>query len=158
MSPDEAFVVSVLHALSAVGLEAIFVGNAAAAMQGVPVTTQDIDLLVRDTPINREKIERFCAALALAKPVSAGALTQTETILGGPWPIDLVFDRLSGGLEFASIRSRCREIEIADVTAKVASLADIIRSKEAANRAKDVAALPMLRDALRVIEQLEKQK
>jgi hypothetical protein len=35
---------------------------------------------------------------------------------------------------------------------KVASLADIIRSKQAAGRAKDLAALPLLRQTLDEIE------
>jgi hypothetical protein len=43
----------------------------------------------------------------------------------------------------------------AGLTVSVASLADIIRSKEAAGRPKDQAALPALRATL---EQLERQK
>ena len=35
-----------------VGLDAIVIGNSAAALHGVPVTTQDIDIFVRDTPRN----------------------------------------------------------------------------------------------------------
>ncbi len=157
MSPDESFIVQILRALQTSGLEAIIVGNAAAAIQGAPVTTQDVDLLVRDTPVNRDKIVQFCAALGLAKPIEVSPLTTAQTILGGPWPIDLLFDRLVGGLEFASVRSRSKSIPIGDVTATVASLADVIRSKEVANRTKDQAVLPILRDALRVIEALEKK-
>ncbi len=44
---------------------------------------------------------------------------------------------------------------IADVTAVVASLEDIIRSKEAVARPKDLAVLPILRDALRVVHAIE---
>jgi len=157
MSPDEAFVVTILHALASTQLEAIIVGNAAAAILGVPVTTQDIDLLVRDTPSNREKIDKFCAALGAARPVAISELTTAQTILGAAWPVDLLFDRLIGGLEFASVRSRSRAIVIGDVTATVASLEDIIRSKEVANRPKDQAVLPLLRDALRVIQTLDKK-
>jgi hypothetical protein len=157
MSPDEAFVVTLLRELAACGLEAIIVGNAAAAIQGVPVTTQDVDLLVRDTPGNREKIERLCVALGASRPVAVSELSSAQTILGAAWPIDLLFDRLIGGLEFASVRSRSRSLPIGDVTAIVASLEDIIRSKEAANRPKDQAVLPLLRDALRVLEALEKK-
>ncbi len=154
MSPDEAFVVAVLQALSTVGLEAIIVGNTAAALQGVPITTQDIDLLVRDTPANRDKILRFCSTLGASRPVNVSELTSTQTILGCMWPIDLLYDQLIGGLEFASVRSRCRAVPIGDATAVVASLTDVIRSKEAANRPKDRAVLPLLRDALRVIDAL----
>ena len=157
MSPDETFIVTILRALEASGLEAIFVGNAAAAIQGVPVTTQDVDLLVRNTPANEEKILKFCSALGAARPVPVSELTSTQTILGAAWPVDLLFDRMIGGLEFASVRSRSRAVTIGDLTATVASLADVIRSKEAANRPKDQAVLPLLRDAQRVIEALEKK-
>jgi hypothetical protein len=57
MSSDEAFVVRVLAALKSAKLEAVVVGNVAAILQGVPVTTQDLDLLVRDTPRNQQKID-----------------------------------------------------------------------------------------------------
>ncbi len=131
MSPDEAFVVTILRALRAAGLEAIIVGNAAAAIQGAPVTTQDVDLLVRDTPRNREQLERFCEELGVARPVSIGPLTRSETILGGAWPIEILYDALSGDLAFASVRSRSKSVVRGDVTAIVASLEDVIRSKEA---------------------------
>src|ERR1044071_6685046 len=38
-------------------LEAIMVGNAAAAVQGVPVTTIDVDFLFRRTPANVRKLK-----------------------------------------------------------------------------------------------------
>ena len=62
---------------------------------------------------------------------------------------------MSGGLQFASVRSRSRSIAIGDLVATVAGLEDVIRSKEAAGRPKDLAVLPILRDALRVIQALE---
>jgi hypothetical protein len=158
MSPDEAFIVALLRALRAVDLEAIIVGNAAAAIQGAPVTTQDVDLLVRDTPRNREKLLRLSEILGAAKPVSIGPLTSAERISGGAWPVDILFETLPGNLGFASLRSRCRAVPIADVTATVASLEDVIRSKEAAGRPKDLAMLPILRDALRVINALDASK
>jgi hypothetical protein len=34
------------------GLEVVMIGNAAAALQGAPVTTIDIDFLFRKTPAN----------------------------------------------------------------------------------------------------------
>lgn len=157
MSPDEPFIVTVVRALSATRLEAIFVGNTAAALQGVPVTTQNIDLFVRDTPGNRDKILQFCTALGAARPVNVSELTSTQTILGCAWPIDLLYDQLIGGLEFASVRSRSHSIPLGDTTATVASLTDVIRSKEIADRPKDRAVLPLLRDALAVIKALKNQ-
>ena len=54
-----------------------------------------------------------------------------------------------------SIRSRCVEMPVGEHKALVASLEDVIRSKEAAGRPKDLAQLPILRDTLRVRRALE---
>jgi hypothetical protein len=158
MSPDEEFLVTLLRALQVASLEAIVVGNAGAALQGAPVTTQDVDLLIRDTALNRDKLLRFATALGAARPVEISELTSTQRIIGAAWPVDILFETMSGGLHFASVRSRAKTIAIGDVSATVASLEDIIRSKEAADRAKDHATLPILRDALRVIKLLETEK
>ncbi|HTJ42825.1 MAG TPA: hypothetical protein VL463_12065 [Kofleriaceae bacterium] len=155
MSPDEEFLTTLLKALNASGVEAIIVGNAGAALQGAPVTTQDVDLLVRDTPLNREKLETLSRALGAARPAAISELTTAVRITGAAFPIDILFDSMSGGLQFASVRSRSREVAVADVTATVASLDDIIRSKEAAGRPKDTAVLPILRDTLRVQQALD---
>lgn len=48
--------------LDAVGLEAILIGNAAAALHGAPVTTTDFDLLFRKTPRNMQKLKAFSTA------------------------------------------------------------------------------------------------
>jgi DNA-binding transcriptional ArsR family regulator len=150
MSSDESFLREVLAALERAGLDAIVVGSVAAVLHGAPVMTQDLDLLVRDTKKNREKIERLRAELKLSKPVSVSELSRAVTLLGGPVPIDIVFDALPGGLTFESLKSRATKIEIADAAALVASLEDVIASKEAAGRPKDAAQLPMLRETLRV--------
>lgn len=42
----------VVAALNRQKLEAVLIGNVAAAMQGAPVTTLDFDFMFRDTPAN----------------------------------------------------------------------------------------------------------
>jgi hypothetical protein len=44
-------------------LEAIMIGNAAAALQGAPVTTVDIDFFFRKTPANIKKLKAISAEL-----------------------------------------------------------------------------------------------
>ena len=52
------------------GLEAIMIGNAAAALHGAPVTTLDFDFLFRKTPGNLRKLKAVAKSLGamLLKP------------------------------------------------------------------------------------------
>jgi hypothetical protein len=156
MSPDETFLERLLAALDQVGLEALIVGSTAAVLQGAPVMTQDVDLLVRDTPLVRQKLEKLGEALKAARPAPVSELSSALTILGGELPVDVLFDALPGGLRFASLKSRAVKIPVGERTATVATLADVIASKAAAGRPKDLAQLPILRDTLKIITALEK--
>lgn len=149
MSSDEAFVLQVLAALRVVKLEAIVVGNVAAILQGAPVTTQDIDLLVRNTPRNKEKIAALGSVLgARARRISTLTRTLRIDLPGGT--VDLLFDEISGGLKFESLRARSVRLSLMNEQAIVARLEDVIASKTAADRPKDRAQLPTLRDTLKV--------
>ena len=53
----------ILAALAEVRLEAILIGNAAAAIHGAPVTTLDFDFMFRATPGNITKLKRFARRL-----------------------------------------------------------------------------------------------
>src|SRR5437763_4630206 len=53
----EPFLRLVARALSNRRLEAVLIGNAAAALQGSPVTTLDLDFMFRKTPTNLRKIK-----------------------------------------------------------------------------------------------------
>ncbi len=152
MSSDELFLCTLLRALAAERLEAIIVGSTAAVIQGAPVMTQDVDLLLRDTPRNRVKLRALCARLD-AHPV-ANDLAAVQTLVGADVPVDVIFDHLPGGLRFESIRARSRTVDIAGQKAVVADLADVVASKRAANRPKDRAQLPILEETLRVRDAL----
>ncbi|HEX4455294.1 MAG TPA: hypothetical protein VH143_30750 [Kofleriaceae bacterium] len=154
---DESFLAELAAALRRVRLEAIVVGNVASILAGAPVLTQDVDLLVRDTPPNRRKLIKLAEAIGGVGPESISELTSTERIYGAAVPVDILYDRLIGGLTFASIRSRAREERVGRETLVVASLEDVIKSKTAAGRAKDRAALPILNDTLAVRRALAKK-
>ena len=53
----------VARAIKGVGLEAVLIGNAAAALQGAPVTTVDLDFFYRRTPRNVAKLKRLARVL-----------------------------------------------------------------------------------------------
>ena len=156
MSFDEEFLDRLVEALGGVQLEAIIVGNVAGLLQGAPVSTRVVELLVCDTPLNRKKLRRLAENLGGVGPEEISPLTSAQRILGTAVPIDILFNEISGGLKFESLRSRSSKILIRRHSATVASLADVIHSKEAAGRPKDLAQLPILRDTLRVRHALEK--
>jgi hypothetical protein len=62
MSFDESFLAELLEALSGSGLDVVLIGNAAAILHGVPVMTQDVDLMVRDHRRLEEKLKQFAKA------------------------------------------------------------------------------------------------
>lgn len=150
MSSDEGFLERILRAAAAARLEVIVVGSTAAVLQGAPVMTQDVDLLIRDTDRNRRKLERFCAEMGDAAQVRPSELSRAVKLLGLDVPIDILFDRLPTGQSFEALRSRAVRLTLGEHRAMVASLEDVIASKEQAGRDKDRAQLPILRATLEV--------
>ncbi|TMB34547.1 MAG: hypothetical protein E6J62_10345 [Deltaproteobacteria bacterium] len=59
-------------------LEAVVIGNSASMLNGAPVTTQDIDLLVRDTKANRRKLARFAEEIGGSSPRRVSELSNVE--------------------------------------------------------------------------------
>jgi hypothetical protein len=90
-------------------------------------------------------------------PAPVSELTNTDRIYGAAVQIDILYDSIPPKLKFESVRSRAERMEIGGHKLTVAALADVIRSKEAANRPKDRGALPILRDTLAVKMALAKR-
>ena len=66
--------------------------------------------------------------------------------------LDLAF-RPAGTQGYSDLRRDATTAQLYDVTVHIASLADVIRSKQAANRPKDQRVLPTLREILATREQ-----
>lgn len=136
---------SIVSALHLAKLEAILIGNAAAAMQGAPVTTLDFDFCYRLTATNERKLEVFAHALGATlsrphEPVSRLVRIEDPT---RSLQADFLDDE-SIDMRFASLRSRAAEVSFGDRTLWVASLDDIIEGKIRANRPKDQAVLHVI--------------
>jgi len=149
MSHDEVLLEKVIKTLRKVKLEAIVVGNVAAALHGVPVMTQDIDLFVRDTVLSREKIKKFAEDLGLSLYRRDEAISEVITAENPEIVVDFLF-RLSPSQKFESIRSRAKRIKIGRHYCLVADLEDILKSKKSADRLKDRAVLKLIEDTLKV--------
>jgi hypothetical protein len=130
-------------------LEAVMVGNAAAALHGAPVTTLDVDFMFRKTPANVAKLKAVARSFdaTVFKPYyPASDLFRISNEDSG---IQLDFmSRLHGIRSFEGLRSRAESVYFGEHELKVASLADIIKSKRAAGRDRDLAVLPILQKTL----------
>jgi hypothetical protein len=157
MSFDESFLSELVDALAQVKLQVVFVGNAAAILHGVPVLTQDVDLMVREHPQLPKKLQRFAEIFKVTLTQPYEPFSKIIRAVGRPVGVDFVL-ALSSGKSFESIRSRATRVRIGRRLLWVAALEDIIAAKEAAGRAKDKATLPILKDALRVKNAMEKEK
>jgi predicted nucleotidyltransferase len=141
---------SVVAALAEVRLEAILIGNAAAAIQGAPVTTVDFDFMFRATPTNLAKLKKFATrmdAVILRPYYPTSALYR---VMNDDWGLQADFmPAVHGVKSFNSLRSRAEKIELSGCPLWVAHLADIIASKRAAARPRDKAVLDVLEKTLR---------
>lgn len=158
MSVDDSVLATIAEAAARVKLEFVLVGNAAAALQDAPVMTQDFDLFVRYTPRNLEKIRAFAQTLNadILQPYDPVSRMMRLLARKTEIPVDFVFD-LSSRAKFESVRSRSTKIAIGKHAVRVASLEDIIAAKEAANRPKDRATLPILKATLRTRKAMERE-
>lgn len=156
MSSDEAFLAELARALQRAELEVLIVGSMAAALQGANVMTQDVDLLIRDTHLNRNRLARLCDALG-CRAVRLSPLTETVSLAGLAVGVDVMFDCLPNGPRFEQLRARAIDVSLGDLIVKAASLEDVIAAKEAANRPKDRAQLDALRQTLAVRKRLAEE-
>jgi hypothetical protein len=131
-------------------LDVVLIGNAAAALQGSPVTTLDIDFMFRSTAGNLRKLR------GIARDLGA-------TVLRPYYPVSQLFRvardsdglqvdfmaRIDGIRSYQGLRARAVSMTLAGHELLIADLADIIRSKAAAGRPQDLAVLPILRKTQR---------
>ena len=141
---------SVVAALAEVRLEAILIGNAAAALQGAPVTTVDFDFMFRATSPNLTKLKRFAQRLEAVILRPYYPASNLYRVVNDDRGLQADFMPVIHGVKsFNSLRSRAEKIELAGHEVWVADLADIIASKRAAGRARDKAVLEVLEATLR---------
>ncbi len=145
----EPLLLAIARAMSRCRLDAVLIGNAAAALQGSPVTTMDFDFMFRKTSTNMTKLKRVAddlGAIVLRPYYPASQLYRMTRDRDG-LQIDFMA-RIHGVRSFEALRNRSTEVSFGDSALRVASLADIIRSKERAGREQDLAVLPILRRTL----------
>lgn len=139
------------------GVDYVLIGGLAAVLHGSPLPTVDADICPSSAPDN---LKRLAGAL-----VELDARIRTPDTAGGvPFPRDATF---LSGVNLLNLVTRVGDLDLSFTPAgtagyddlaedaiamsiqgtrvRVASLDAVIRSKEAANRAKDQRTLPTLR-------------
>ena len=141
----------IAEAFSKYGVEFLFLGKGGAIILGYPGATQDVDLFPKKSPENAEGILKALSDLnfplteAVAQDIRSGK--DFVQIKNGPYELDLIF--APDGIEsFDAANSRRHLID----GLPVANIRDIIASKKAANREKDLVDLPLLEDFLQEFE------
>jgi hypothetical protein len=142
--------VRLARALAAARLEAVLVGNAAAALHGAPVTTVDFDFMFRKTPTNLRKLKRVATELAAVILRPYYPASDLFRVVNDDVGLQADFmARLDGVRSFEALRARSEPVTLGGTDLLVADLEDVIRSKRAANRPRDRAALEVLLATLR---------
>ncbi len=120
-------------------LDVVMIGNAAAAIQGSPVTTLDVDFMFQKTSTNLRKLKALADdldAMVLRPFYPASQLYRVTRDRDG---LQLDFmAKIDGIRSFESLRSRARPVSFGGHDLLVAALRDIIKSKERAGREQDL--------------------
>lgn len=122
----------------------LIVGLSAAALQGAPVVTQDVDLW-----FERLDDPKLTAALLNVGGAYVALTMLTPPMLAGEGLelFDLVLS-MSGLESFEVEWGGAIELTIGDVPARVLPLTRVLASKRAANRAKDRLVIPVLEEVV----------
>lgn len=157
MSPRQQFqpeqAAEIARAFDAEGVDYLFIGKSAAILLGYPAITQDVDVFPARTHANGTNIVSALRKLGfpleteLEKAITQGYdFVQIKT---GPFDVDLVFAP-DGIKSFAEAKARSLVVQ----GFRIANLRDVIASKRASGREKDLIDLPLLE---RFREEYEKQ-
>lgn len=147
--PEQARIVAEVFA--AHGIEYLFIGKSGAILLGYPGATQDVDLFPKKSADNGRRIitalEEIGFALTAsdrADIISGKAFVQVSS---GPFDVDLVF--APDGIDSYDAAAR-RSVRVENFP--VMAIADIIASKRAAGRRRDLAEIDLLEEFRREFE------
>ncbi|MCU0664898.1 MAG: hypothetical protein MUC50_21560 [Myxococcota bacterium] len=139
------FLRQIAAALQEVRLEAVLIGNAAAALRGAPVTTLDFDFMFRKSRGNIVKLKRLAEQLNATILRPFYPVSDLYRIVCEDTGLQLDFMGTAHGIRsFEGLRKRATAVTFGAAPLLVAHLDDIIRSKKAAGRPRDIAVIDIL--------------
>lgn len=142
-------------------VEYIVVGGVAAVIQGAPVTTFDLDTLIR---VHEENAERLSLALteldaryrehqSIVKPTKEDIMAGGHLLLlTRAGPLDLL-GFIGDKCRYEDMLPQSTEISMTAGAMRVLDLDELIRQKKESDRPKDRAMLELLEEALRLRSQ-----
>lgn len=158
--PPEIRFDAILGTLERHDVEFVLIGGLASVHWGSPFITRDVDITPERSRDNLDRLSRALddlgAKVRTADEPDGVDFAHTGASLGGvdTWNLttehgDLDISFLPNGTRGYDDLVRDAVLDSVDgVRVRVASLADVIRSKQAANRPKDQRVLPTLREIL----------
>ncbi len=156
---------ALLEVLARHGVRHVLIGGFAGVIHGSPYVTTDIDVVPDETPPNLERLsaaldelharvstEMEPAGLPFDHDATSLTAARTWNLITDHGRLDIAFEP-SGTRGYRDVARDAVHLTILGAEVDVASLADVIRSKEAAGRDKDRLVLPVLR---RILEETKR--
>jgi hypothetical protein len=146
----------ILDLLDQRGVEYVVVGGVAAVLQGAPITTFDIDMLVKLDDENADKLVDVLTELeAKFREQPLADAPSKQDILAGGHPLLLtnsgpmdVLGFIGDQQKYEDFEDKIAVIEVGELSVQVLELEELINQKEALGRPKDQAALSVLKSVL----------
>ena len=146
-----------LQALLRHGVDFLVVGGVAAQLEGAPIVTFDLDILYDKAPENLDRLLALLRELKARYRDPAGRhiepdLTKLQTLRTHLLLTDLgaldLLTAIGAGQTYQDLVGRTIVYQLGEDRIRVLELSAVIESKEHANRDKDRAVLPVLRQTL----------
>lgn len=147
----------ILQVLSRHGVDYILVGGIAAVLEGAPVSTFDLDVVIHRTSENHQKVlaalhelnARYPAGRHIVPDAGKMESIRTHRLITDSGPLDIM-ESIGQGLTYGDLVSETLDYEVAGYRVRTLNLETIIRSKEQAHRDKDLLVLPILYRTLKL--------
>ena len=163
--PSAADLAALLAKLCDAGVEFIIVGGAAAVVQGVPITTNDLDIVHRRTPENVARLLDVLLSLdaTMRYDLANRGLRPTAEMLAGKGQINLSTSlgpidplcELDEGKGYEELLAHSESVIDEGRPLRVLDLPTLIAVKAKAGRPKDRMVLPIL---IATLEERDKAK
>jgi hypothetical protein len=153
----------ILIRLADAEVDVIVVGMAAAVLQGVPVTTWDLDVVHRRTPENVERLLRVLQDLDAVARHDPRRPRPDATHLSGPGHVLMEtrfgdFDCLGAidsGRRYEDLLDSSLSVDFEGRSLRLLSLRELLAIKTRAGRPKDLAAIPYIRSTMEEADRLQ---